>query len=592
MKKFNYITIILICFTFLFTLPLLAQDEVLIENIEESASNISADNIFIHTANKEINASGNVRFTNQQLSIKADRLVFRYNEQLITAFGDPIQLVYGDRVLEGKSLTLDYEKEVANISNAEIDIDKFNFKGDNIEYLQGKNPNIVLDDAYYTTCVMDEPHYHYTANSIEYYPNDRIVGKGIGLWWGETRLVTLPRYVVNVETDEEGNPVVRNTFPVPQLGYNGESGFFIELIYPYEINPNNYGRVHYLRENKNNISLDVNHKYRIDNNKLIFADYNEQKYTDDDDVLHEEKYMQLGFDHTVNQNVNYRVYLKEYEQLLPLSEAVKKTLFNLNLNYTQDKYSINTEVGYDFRSDIRNETISSEYSNKNLSTKTYNEFENEKVDKQKYIIRQTFDKYDWELKYLSGYDTDYLPYGRIKYYLNQDLDFSAGYGLVEEGEFKQHKIDYGLDYNKNFKINDNFVLDFIEKIKHVNYLQENTWLTNYETGIYLNMSRKIIDVLSFNQRIGYRTKYREGQPLFDIDDIDPDRVIVSNSELDLYYPKDKEHWKLNFDLEYSIPDEEFDTQKIGITHEYDCYSYQINYNFINQSIGFEFSFIN
>ena len=59
-----------------------------------------------------------------------------------------------------------------------------------------------------------------------------------------------------------------------------------------------------------------------------------------------------------------------------------------------------------------------------------------------------------------------------------------------------------------------------------------------------------------------------------------------------YYPKDKEHWKLNFDLEYSIPDEEFDTQKIGITHEYDCYSYQINYNFIEQAVGFEFSFIN
>src|SRR6056297_194595 len=593
MERYKYITIILICFIFIFSMPLLAQEEeVLIENIGENASNIEADKIYINTHKKEINAVGNVRFTNQELDILADRLVFKYNEQLITAFGDPISLKYGDRILKGKSLTLDYEKEVANISQAEVDIDKFNFKGDNIEYLQGENPNIILDNAFYTTCVMEDPHYHYTASSIKYYPNDKIVGRSIGLWWGETRLITLPRYVVNVETDENGTPVISNTFPVPNLGFNGEDGFFIELLYPYEITPNNYGRLHYLRENKNNMSLDLNHKYKISENKKIFFDYNEQKYLDDDDILNEEKYIQLGFDHKVNKNVNYRVYIKEYEQMLPISEAVKKTLFNLNLTYIHDRYSINTEVGYDFRSDQRNEKLSTNYNNKNLSGETYNEFENEKLDKEKYVIKQKFDKYNWELKYLKGYDTDYLPYGKFVYNLNKDLDFSVGYGLIAEGVNRQHKIDYGLDYNKNIKLKDNLNIDFIQKIKQVDYQKTNDWLTNYETTVYLNMNKRLSKQLNFKQRIGYNIKYREGKPLFDIDDIDPDKVVISNTEFGLYYPQDKEHWKLNLDLKYSLPDEEFDTQKIGITHEYDCYSYQINYNFKDQSLGFEFSFIN
>lgn len=593
MDKYKYITIILIFLIFLLSFPLFAQeDEVLIENIDENASNIEADKIYINTQKKEVNAVGNVRFTNQQLDITADRLVFRYNDQIITAYGDPISLKYEDRILEGKSLTLDYNKEVATLSEAEVDIDKFRFEGEKVEYLQGKEPNIVLDKAFYTTCEMEDPHYHYTADSIKYYPNDRIVGRGISLWWRDTKLVTLPRYVVNVETDEEGKAVVSNTFPVPQIGYNGENGFFIELVYPYEITLNNYGRIHYLKENRQNISLDVNHTYKISQNKKIFLDYSEQKYLDDNDVLNEDRYLQLGLNHTVNDNLDYRVYLKEYEQMLPLPEAVQKTLFNLNLNYTQAKYSINTEVGYDFKSDKRSETISTDYNNKNFSSKTYNEFENEELKKERYLIKQSFDKYSWQLKYLRGYSTDYLPFGSLKYYLNKDLDFSIGYGLVAEGENKQHKIDYGLDYNKKFKITDNFNIDFIQKIKHIDYQKTNDWLTNYETGIYFNLDKRLSDQLKLDQSLGYSQKYQDGKPVFDIDDIDKDKVVTSNTELDLYFPRDKEHWKLNLALAYSIPDEEFDTQKIGVTHEYDCYSYQINYNFKDQSLGFEFSFIN
>jgi len=593
MDKYKYVTVILISLIFLFSSPLLAQeDEVLIENIEDRASNIEADEIYINTQKKEINAVGNVRFTNQQLDIIADRLVFKYTEQIITAFGDPISLKYGEQILKGQSLTLDYDKEVASLSKAEVDIDKFSFKGENIEYLQGGNPNIVLDKAFYTTCVMEDPHYHYTANSIKYYPNDRIVGKGISLWWRDTQLITLPRYVVNVESDEEGKPVVSNSFPVPQLGYNGESGFYIELMYPYEINPNNYGRIHYLRENRENINLDVNHIYKLSQNKKIFFDYNEQKYLDDDDILNEDRYIQLGFDQVVNDNVDYRVYLKEYEQILPVSEAVKKTLFNLNLNYTQDKYSINTEIGYDFKSDKRSETLSTNYVNKNFSTDTYNEFKNEKLVKEKYVIQQGFDKYSWQLKYLRGYSTDYLPYGSLEYYLNKDLDFIVGYGLVAEGTNKQHKIDYGLDYNKSIKFTNSFSIDFIQQINHVDYQDTNDWLTNFKTTIYFNFEKRLSKQLKLDQRLGYSQKYQEGEPFFDIDKLDKDKVITSNIELDLYYPKDKEHWKLNLDLAYSVPDEEFDTQKVGLTHEYDCYSYQINYNFIDRSLGFEFGFIN
>ncbi|MDZ7673358.1 MAG: LptA/OstA family protein [Halanaerobiales bacterium] len=590
-KKITYVFILSIILLVLFSVPLIAQEDVFIENVEESVSNIEADNIYIDNHNQKINAVGNVFFYNQDLKITADQLEFDYTKKMIIATGDPINLIYKDRELSGNRLELDYKKEVAYLYKADVEIDRFKFSGGKIDYFKGQDPNIVIDDAYYTTCEMEEPHYHYTAKSIQYYPDDKIVGRGIGFWWGERRLLTLPRYVVNIETDEEGNPVISNDFPVPSIGYNGEQGFFIELDYPYEISPNNYGRAYYIRENRNNSSFNFNHNYRLNQNKKVFFEYNERKYTDDE-VLYEDGYMKLGLNSIVNENINYDVYLKEYKRMLPVNKKKEETLFNLDLTYTNDNYSINTEIGYDFRNDVRKETVSTDYENEDFSSETENKYEDEKLQSQKYIINQKYDNYSLQFRYQKGFNTDYLPYISASSSLNPDLDLGIGYGYIAEGTTKQHKIDYTLNFNKNIKVNDNLNIDLIQDIEYIQYLENNNTLTNYNSQVYFNINKGLTDSLTVNQRIGYSNQYRDNLPLFGIDDIDPKELVISNTEFDLYYPKIKEHWKLGLDLEYSLPDEEFEKQTISLTHELDCYSYQINYNLKDKSIGFEFNFIN
>jgi len=590
-KKITYIIIFNVLLLVFFTFPLIAQEDVFIENVEESVSNIEADNIYIDNHNQKINAVGNVYFYNQDLKITADQLEFDYTKKMIIAKGKPINLIYKDRELSGNRLELDYENEVAYLYKADVEIDKFKFKGGKIDYFQGQNPNIVIDDAFYTTCEMEDPHYHYTARSIKYYPDDKIVGRGIGLWWGDNRLFTLPRYVVQIESDEEGNPVISNEFPVPNIGYNGEQGFFIEVDYPYEITPNNYGRAHYIRENKNNISFDFNHNYRLSQNKRVFFEYNERKYLDDD-VLYEDGYMKLGLNSKVNDNVNYDVYLKEYRRVLPINKKKEETLFNLDFNYTNDNYSINTEIGYDFRNKVRKEKLSTDYENEDFSSETENEFEEEQLKSQKYIINQKYDDYSLQFRYQEGFDTDYLPYLLASHSMSSDFDLSIGYGYIEEDNVNQHKIDYTLKFDKSIIINNNFNIDLMQDIEHIRYIENDSTLTNYISGINFNMNKDLTDSLTVNQRIGYRKQFRDNLPLFDIDDIDLKELVISNTELDLYYPDRKEHWKLGLDLEYSLPDEEFEKQSISLTHELDCYSYQLNYNIQDKSIGFEFNFIN
>ena len=590
-KKITYIIIFNILLLVLFSFPLIAQEDVFIENVEESVSNIEADNIYIDNHNQKINAVGNVFFYNQDLEITADQLEFDYTKKMIIAKGAPINLIYKDRELSGNRLELDYENEVAYLYEADVEIDKFKFTGGKIDYFQGQNPSIVIDDAFYTTCEMEEPHYHYTARSIKYYPDDKIVGRGIGLWWGDNKLFTLPRYVVQIETDEEGNPVISNEFPVPNIGYNGEQGFFIEVDYPYEITPNNYGRAHYIRENRDNISFNLNHNYRINQNKRVFFEYEEQKYLDDD-VLYEDGYMKLGLNSIVNEHVNYDVYLKEYKRVLPVNKKKEETLFNLDLNYTNDNYSINTEIGYDFRNEVRKETVSTDYENEDFSSETENEFEDEQLKSQKYIINQRYDDYSLQFRYQEGFDTDYLPYILASHSISSDFDLSIGYGYITEDDIKQHKIDYTLNFDKNIIFNNNFNIDLMQDIEYTRYIENDSTLTNYISGINLNIKKDLTDSITINQKIGYRKQFRDNLPLFDIDDIDLKELVISNTELDLYYPDRKEHWKLGLDLEYSLPDEEFEKQSISLTHELDCYSYQLNYNILDKSIGFEFNFIN
>ena len=592
MERFTYIIFILFLLITIFTTPLLAQEDVLIEEIGENVTNIEADNIFINNKKEEINAEGNVNFYNQELNIKAERLVFDYPNKIITAYGDPIDLIYKGRELQGNRLELDYNKETAYLYQANVVIDKFSFKGSKINYLRREEPSIIVEDAYYTTCVVEEPHYHYTAESIKYYPDDKIVGRKIGLWWGNNKLLNLPKYVVNIETNENGEPEVSNSFPVPSIGYNGEQGFFIELLYPYELSEDQYGTVHYIKENNNNMSFDFIHNYRISSNKRLFFNYNERKFTDDDDVVNEDYYRKLGFNHTVNDNIEYDIYLKDYKKNAPENEIDHQTLINLDLTYTNDHYNVNTVIGHDFIDKSRHETISTSYSNNDFKINTHNEFNNEKLNKQKYVIRQGYDKYDLQLKYLKGYDTEYLPYGSVNYKVNPDLSARLGYGKIREGNYARHKIDYGLNYDTKFLINRSFNIDFIQDIEHTEYMGSDKKVTNYSSEIYFNLNKRLFESFSLNQTLGYSTDYQDGTSLFDIDDLTPKKMIISNTEFDLYNPEEKEHWKIGLDLKYSLIDEAFDKQVIAVTHEYDCYSYQINYDYKNQSIGFEFSFIN
>ena len=565
MRRYLLITIFIIVSMFLVIEPLIAFEPVINQEITEDVSNIEADNIYINNTKKEIEAVGNVRLTNQSLKIKADRLVFNYREKTINAYGQPILFEYKDRLFNGEKLQLNYKKEVVYLYKAEVKVKKFTFSGSEIEYFHNDIPNFIIKDAYYTTCEMEKPHYHYTAKKITYYPDDRIVGKDISFWWRDKKIVNLPSFIINITTDEEGKTVVGNNFPIPEFGYNGGEGFFIKINYPYEFNDKNNGRLYFLKESMGGFQINLNHNYVIDMDKKIFLLYNGEKYIDKE-ISEEVKSYQLGFKHKVNNNFKYSLYLEGYDKFKYVDVVENVSSINLESTYLTKKFALNAESKYDLN---KKEMIT-----------------------QSYILNREAESSNLIIKYIKGNNTDYLPYGKFNYKFNKALSFGLGYGYIKENNFTQHKLDYILNYNKGIIINRSLDFSFDQNIKHISYLEEKSTATNYQSSIFMNINKTFFGLLSLAQSTGYVIKYNEGYPLFNIDEIKKDKKVVSNTELDFYYPKDKEHWKLALHLEYSLLEEKFQQRQVVLSHQYDCYGYQINYDLHNKSLGFQFNFIN
>lgn len=77
-----------------------------------------------------------------------------------------------------------------------------------------------LTRATFTTCSnTGTPDYHLVAREVTLLPNNRILGKGVGLYLGNTRVLGLPYIRMNVG----GRGTTRNIFPRP--GFDREDGY-------------------------------------------------------------------------------------------------------------------------------------------------------------------------------------------------------------------------------------------------------------------------------------------------------------------------------------------------------------------------------
>ena len=197
---------------------------------------LAADEVTFNYESQRLIAIGHARLVYKDLTVTADRIEVDLTANTMVASGQVI-LQDKDRTMEADELTYDLDNEGGRLGPFRGKLDDVGAKG--TIYFSGQEltqseEKTTASDLSLTTCSLAEPHYHFTAAKIEYYPHDRIILRKVFYWEGHLRLLYLPYLAISLRERQ-------NSFSFPRFGYNAEEGLFLKLAYNFFVGDDQSG---------------------------------------------------------------------------------------------------------------------------------------------------------------------------------------------------------------------------------------------------------------------------------------------------------------------------------------------------------------
>ena len=168
----------------------------------------------------------------KELELKAGRVEFDSERQTLVAIGQPELADKGDKV-SGHMMTYDIDSQSGTIYQAETEYEKGVYRGEQIRKVGDRVLNV--HQGSYTTCDLDEPHYHFASRSMKIFLNDKMVAKPIIFYVKDVPMFALPFYVFPIKPGRHSGFL----FPQVEFGFNNQTGQFIRNL-GYYYAPNDY----------------------------------------------------------------------------------------------------------------------------------------------------------------------------------------------------------------------------------------------------------------------------------------------------------------------------------------------------------------
>lgn len=219
---------------------------------------VEADDFGLWEGNRRVFvASGNVRVTHGDVTVRASSLTYDMNAEEITFQGD---VVYRDAVgeIRGTSLRYDVAGQRGWLDDGEA-VYRQDEWGDPV-FLFGKSiyrdpERIVVTGARLTTCTVDQPPYHFAANQIEVFPGDRIVVRGVRFVEHGITLAYWPYLTISLKEE-------KSRFDPPRPGYNRRDGWYVLWTHNYETGGDDYGSLYVDYYERRGLGAGVRHVYQ------------------------------------------------------------------------------------------------------------------------------------------------------------------------------------------------------------------------------------------------------------------------------------------------------------------------------------------
>lgn len=527
------------------------------------ADDVSIDNPYSLTAEGEIvydnhqgliRAEGGVVLESANFRVESDNITVDLQETLVTASGDIVRIISADQVLTGNRLVYNYSNKEGSIYQARTQVEDLNFAGQEITLMPVDNneQEMEIKNASLTTCVFDNPHYHIEADSLEFYDDNRIIVKGLRFYLAKVMVFYLPLYII--EYEEDG---YQNVSPFPQLGYNSEDGLLLEMYYPYQIGDNNEGLISAELNEDGERSNSLNHNYYLTDDYKWVTNIVDSKVEDDNEDEYERTRL-------IDSGINYHQGQINVYTGLRYDFLDDETIVRSRMDYNLGRYSFYTGLGY------------------NLTVEEWEE---------RYGVIYRGDKALYELKYVNGYDQEYLPYLSIKGKTANLAGFNSrlnlGMGRVRDEGITANKAVLGLDLDRDFRLTDNFRIGLNSDLTHHQYYSSfNESYQVYNASLTGSYQFPLSSTVSLEPFLSYELTDTYGTPVIPDDEEDEERELKPGIELSYHLPGNEGSWIVGIEGNYDLELDVWDEKTFRLTRDYDCMAAFLEYDTVDSSFGF------
>lgn len=534
------------------------------------ADELSTDNPYSLTAEGEIvydnhqgliRAEGGVVFESADFRVESDNMIIDLEKTIVTATGDIVKIISDEQVLIGNKLIYNYNTRMGSVYQASTKVEDLNLAGDEIKFMPPPKNSIKddmiieLEQAYLTTCVFDNPHYHVKANSLELYPDNRIIIKGIKFYLGKVMVYYFPSYVIKYD---ENTGTYQNVTPFPNIGYDSKNGLLLEMHYPYQIGEKTEGLITAGFNDEGERHNSLKHNYQLADNYKWVTNVVDKKEEDDDD---EDEYERTRL---IDSGLNYRKGRVNVYTGLRYDFIDDETIAKSRVNYNVGRYSFYTGLGY------------------NLTIEDWEE---------KYGVIYRANKAVYELKYVSGYDREYLPYlsikGKTANFAGFNTNLSLGLGRVRDDGITANKALVGLALGRSFYLTDNFRIGLNSDLAYHQYFSSfNEAYQVYNTSLTGAYQLALSPTISLKPFLTYKLTDTYGNPVLSDDKEDKEKELKPGVELTYHLPGDEGSWIVGLEGNYDLELEVWDEKTIRLTRDFDCMSAFLEYDTVASGFGF------
>ncbi len=203
-------------------------------------------------------AKDGVEFKYQDIEIKAEYLKINLTTHLLFASGE-VYFLQDETETNCEELTYNWKTEKIIMLRLKGELTGEGIKGK--VYYQGEKmenfpETVEITEGSFTTCELEEPHYHIVAKEMIIYPKDKIIARNISWYEGKTKIITLPYFLIFLDRKTQ-QPIL------PKIGQNSADGWFVKTNFNYYINEKSYGTFYIDWLEKKGIGTGVEHTWEI-----------------------------------------------------------------------------------------------------------------------------------------------------------------------------------------------------------------------------------------------------------------------------------------------------------------------------------------